>query len=152
MFIQMPHSDGGFAPQSQLLDDGGSAVAAQIDQFAIVLVLVRRKLGEAGALLQKRTTGQHLLPKQLDGRKFGPEGPRPVGELCASLHRAVVSAHDLAHARRIAAAAHVFQQASVVEVRDDFRIETCGEADTNRQQAGADCVSRNRAFRQIKGE
>jgi hypothetical protein len=53
MFIQVPDSDGGFAPEPQLLDDRGSAVAAQFDQFAIILVLVRRKLREAGALLQE---------------------------------------------------------------------------------------------------
>ncbi len=118
MFIEVPDGDGGFSAEAQLLHDRGSAVAAEIDEFAIVFVLVRRELDEASALLQERSAGQHLLPKQLDGGKFGPERARPIGKLCACLDRAVVSADDLAHARRVAAAAYVFQQAGVVEVGD----------------------------------
>ena len=69
----------------------------------------------AGQLLHRVPIRQHVVPQQPQGGEF--RLTRPVFKLHTGFDRTIIAtAHDLAHAGRVAATAHIFEQECVIEV------------------------------------
>jgi hypothetical protein len=97
-------------------------------------------------------TGEDLVPEKLQRCQIRLVGLGPVQQLDAGLHRAVIAADDLAHARGVRTAADVLEQQRVVELVQVRLRKARPLTNAHAEQAGADAVTGHRTLGKIKGK